>query len=91
MKQVDRATLEEIMRLAAYADMATLDASEALDDAKDKVGKLLSYVIRTLREGETRWASESSGMRPSASTAGMSSKASTYISEVEDARENGNA
>lgn len=53
MKQVDRETLEEIMRLAAYADMAILDASEALDDAKDKVSKLLSYVISTLREGET--------------------------------------
>ena len=53
MKQVDRETLEEIMRLASYADMAILDASEALDDAKDAVGRLLSYVIKMLREGET--------------------------------------
>lgn len=48
MKQVDRETretIEEIMRLAAYADMAILDA-------KDKVGKLLNYVIKALREGE---------------------------------------
>lgn len=51
MKQVDRETIKEIMRLAAYADMAFLDASEALDNAKDRVAKLLSYVIRTLMEG----------------------------------------
>ena len=51
MKQVDRETLEEIARLARYADIEIVNAEKALKDMKIAVWKLWGRVDEALREG----------------------------------------